>query len=688
MNIKKGLLLILIVVIAVFGFIVYNNDEEQPKTFLDEEIQENTVKRLMANKSALSDDDVYETMIDSVLCSLYEIGYEPFLAYAIVNDELVPGVGYTDYTIFDDSEETIYSCGFYQIVVEDNEMCLTDELVENGIFIIPNDSNVKQAKYLMVYTCDLQPSSGIFVDYYFKHDCINKYTIKFTLTENQRKYWDEEIDLYDFNQGKYIFKADLEYNSISALNMYEDESKRYYAARDAYEKIVEIQNSNGLKEEETCLIIFSQDILNQCILEQQVETLNNVIIEQLKDVELSEGQYIMISNEGVDVKLTHQKEDELIKDRMTNGIIGAIGSALSIVGSVVCIVATCGTSTPVAVAVITISLSSMAAAYGTSNLIESGLDIYYAANQDYSTEAFNPLLSGFKAVFGDTKKTVIAYHAWGISCSILSQFSNAVGNAVGAAVASKTNIALAVTRSVIVSLAKTVITFGVTTVINNGVIKLVENITGDPYVAKMAGFVSAVTVGIIVGASLEKIDAKYNISYNRQAYQKYAIIKKTEKIINSIEKNGEIANGTAQQKGNYGEMKMDQQMAKSGFEKVSNRTVTSLDDGLETGIDGIYYHKETDTYVILDAKAGSAQLGNTANGKQMSKEWIFGSNRLKDSVSTDTYYDILSHWSDGKVITGVCRVNLESFTTSFYMLDDAANIQGSYSTALKLLGII
>ena len=42
--------------------------------------------------------------------------------------------------------------------------------------------------------------------------------------------------------------------------------------------------------------------------------------------------------------------------------------------------------------------------------------------------------------------------------------------------------------------------------------------------------------------------------------------------------------------------------------------------------------------------------------------------------------------SDGKVITGVCKVDLELFTTSFILLDEAASAQGSYSTALELIG--
>jgi hypothetical protein len=139
-------------------------------------------------------------------------------------------------------------------------------------------------------------------------------------------------------------------------------------------------------------------------------------------------------------------------------------------------------------------------------------------------------------------------------------------------------------------------------------------------------------------------------------------------------------------------MKMDQQMAKYGFKKVSIRTVSSLNDKTEPGIDGIYYHKGTGKYVILDAKAGSSSLGTTTDGKQMSKDWILGTksgtNRLKECLSEKDYYDILSAWSNGDVVFGVCKVNLYNFSDNlrYTLLDEAANFISEHQNPLILIG--
>lgn len=57
--------------------------------------------------------------------------------------------------------------------------------------------------------------------------------------------------------------------------------------------------------------------------------------------------------------------------------------------------------------------------------------------------------------------------------------------------------------------------------------------------------------------------------------------------IESVE-NGEVALKTNKQKGNYGEMKMDDYFESQGYERISNDRVTGLDDKLSKGIDGVY----------------------------------------------------------------------------------------------------
>lgn len=88
-------------------------------------------------------------------------------------------------------------------------------------------------------------------------------------------------------------------------------------------------------------------------------------------------------------------------------------------------------------------------------------------------------------------------------------------------------------------------------------------------------------------------------------------------------------------------MKMDKYFEKLGYERISLDRVTGLDDPIHQGIDGVYYNPEgTPQYIIAEAKYGSARLGNTADGPQMSDLWIKGSNRLRKAVGNDLMIDI------------------------------------------------
>ena len=106
----------------------------------------------------------------------------------------------------------------------------------------------------------------------------------------------------------------------------------------------------------------------------------------------------------------------------------------------------------------------------------------------------------------------------------------------------------------------------------------------------------------------------------------------TIKAIHNVE-NGTTPLTTNVHKGNYGEMKMDRYMEERGYTRVSTDRVTSIDAKGHQGIDGVYYHKGTDTYVVAEAKYNTAQLGKTQDGPQMSGGWI--DKRLQKAVGSD-----------------------------------------------------
>jgi len=99
---------------------------------------------------------------------------------------------------------------------------------------------------------------------------------------------------------------------------------------------------------------------------------------------------------------------------------------------------------------------------------------------------------------------------------------------------------------------------------------------------------------------------------------------------------------TTKQKGNFGEMVMDEHYKSLGYERVSVDKVTGLDDTIKKGIDGVYYNPNgKPPYIIGEAKYGTSTLSKTKDGLQMSGDWIEGSKRLETAVGKDLADDIL-----------------------------------------------
>ena len=122
--------------------------------------------------------------------------------------------------------------------------------------------------------------------------------------------------------------------------------------------------------------------------------------------------------------------------------------------------------------------------------------------------------------------------------------------------------------------------------------------------------------------------ARYNKYWDTQE-----TIAKQKQQINEFEEG--IKKGVQysnKQKGNYGEMKMDQYYENLGFERVSSSTVTSLDDPIHHGIDGVYKNKTTGELIVAEAKYNSGRL-NTKTG-QRGEKWI--SKNINDAVNETT----------------------------------------------------
>lgn len=144
-------------------------------------------------------------------------------------------------------------------------------------------------------------------------------------------------------------------------------------------------------------------------------------------------------------------------------------------------------------------------------------------------------------------------------------------------------------------------------------------------------------------------------------------------IIKAIE-NGDIELVTTKQKGNYGEMKMDDFFESQGYQRISSDRVIDLNTPTHQGIDGVYYNPNGHPpYVIGEAKYGTSKLSILSDGTpQMSDDWITGGNkvsRLEQSVGIDLADDILLEGYE-KILTKI-DTNGNIIT---YAIDASGNI--------------
>ena len=156
-----------------------------------------------------------------------------------------------------------------------------------------------------------------------------------------------------------------------------------------------------------------------------------------------------------------------------------------------------------------------------------------------------------------------------------------------------------------------------------------------------------------------------------ESYEDCGAAAAQDKAIAEVE-SGEKSLDTNAQKGNYGEMKVDADMREAGYDRISTDTVTSLEDKGHQGIDGVYENKEG-VIAIVDAKYNTAQLIETADGKQMNETWV--DNRLTDSVGKMKADEIRERMKEepDKVNFFVAHVD-ETGKVTYDRLDRKANV--------------
>ena len=493
---------------------------DNSEAFIEYIIKECSADFLCATTEWSSDiqaQDIFSFATDCIAYDLYDAGYDVFHALAIVGEEMVPGLAFTKYETYETTDErTIYNCGFVQLTESgvDAEVAITRENVDQGVVVVPYGEYDTSTGFIISMGISLPSYSGIYDDYYFRYDQISDYTVSISVQDNDRSVWDESIDLFNFTENKFVFKGDMSYNGTSASPYFSDEAKAYAAAREAVDKIIEYQESNACKAEKQVIIIYTQDVIEEYLLNNGKGTINGFLLEKINDIEVGEDQFVVVTTEGVSVQ-TIVDEDALAKERLTNGIIGFIGSALLVTGSIIITVATCGAGAPLAVSAICVVAGAGATIYGVSNMIESGMEIYYGATGDIYSESFNPVLECFKAAIPDDDLATKIYHIWGISSSLVQSLivpANAALTLSRTAGATAWQTTLAITRAVGVEVVKMAVTGLVATGVGYGTNVIVTDLTGSENWGKVAGFASGLLSGMWTYRQVNKIDMRYNFS--------------------------------------------------------------------------------------------------------------------------------------------------------------------------------
>ncbi len=198
-----------------------------------------------------------------------------------------------------------------------------------------------------------------------------------------------------------------------------------------------------------------------------------------------------------------QLEAEWAKQREEEGWLTLAISALVVVGGVVCIVATAGLATPLVVAGAVAGSATIV--YGASNMWESGENIYYGMNGDYSTAAFNPLRD---TVFGGDQAS---YDIFGTVCvlssSVLTLGAGAISSAGAAAQAGTSTV-----RAVTTFGAKTAFTMGAGFAGGWVGESVALELGASDSMAKLTGLLSGTGFGMVAGVGAQAVDQRYNLS--------------------------------------------------------------------------------------------------------------------------------------------------------------------------------
>ncbi|MGO5443537.1 T7SS effector LXG polymorphic toxin [Faecalimonas sp. LCP19S3_D12] len=324
-------------------------------------------------------------------------------------------------------------------------------------------------------------------------------------------------------------------------------------------------------------------------------------------------------------KFEDKMNDKLADDRKAEGLKQLLAGIVSATVGTALIFATAGAAAPIVFSAAVVGGTSTL--YGLSNATEGMNNISLGFSEDGFTMAENPIRDTLFAGNPDL------YYTIGNASTMISAMALPMSGILkGATGAAK---------------FKTIAVDGGRILIGNVAEDKVYDViyqSTDSRILAMLGsnVVEGVLSGNPVNSSVSEIGdvARKNCNINCQIENLY---KETDEIITKVKK-GEIILETTKHKGNFGEMVQDNfyEGTKKNLNRISKDKVTSLDDKIHQGIDGVYEDPTggPPKFIISEAKYGTAKLTTLKDGtRQMSNVWIYA--RLENAVGPDKAKEIM-----------------------------------------------
>lgn len=499
-------------------FIAGLYDEEEPATTpYAKGDPERPVRDLPAGVSFDETDsvtigDTYkaEQFVTYYLGSVLEArGYTVHNGAVYYKGDVFGGLIFTKGDVFiEEDGETILSCGFVQLVSDSySGVTVTDDMAQTGLIAVSADDPGKA--FIVEDYSAFDSFSGIYDNTYFSYQQKDHYVLSVSLKENDPGNYDPTIELYDFDNDKYIYTAKDSEQAVARL--YAEDNQSFVGAQTTVNAIADVdENAEGNL---STVIVLDGNTLDAITskFEAGTEKVVSFATSCANKVKVGVGQFLNIDSDG-DTNWIGSEAD-WDEERVTNGIISTVGSGLAATGAVASIVCVTG-SAGVAVSAIVITAGTSAIVYNVSNMLAGTQDIYYGAKGDV-TESQNPVLLLFKKLIPDEKTAELVYNIWGVGCTLVSTLMMPVSKALHIAKVNGLNAfqtSVNVVRASVVTIAKGLATGIGAGLVSNYVSKVATKVSGDQYIGKLVGFGSSLVTGMLIYKGLDAVDKKLDIS--------------------------------------------------------------------------------------------------------------------------------------------------------------------------------